>query len=107
MSERVYDLYGSKTLSLNELRDAVEATTGIAFERRNSDYLGGDYFRGGEVGAEEFVIQGNLDQDGEVIENDFVAFAALLRIDRSPKADELREVLRGVADLEFLRRTTL
>jgi len=105
VSTHVYDLYGTKTLSMGDLRDAIQSNTGLWLDLRNSQHLGGDYFRGGDIGGEEFTIQQNWDEEGETIEEEFREYPVLFRVDRSRRADELREALKGVAGLQFLKRS--
>jgi hypothetical protein len=106
-----YDLYGSRTLTLDELRVAVEGVLDVDFERHESMYLGGDYFLGEDAGAEEkFQIQSNdlsAFEEGDLAEPEFAAHRTLLRVDRSARGDELRERLTAIVGLEFLKRSTL
>ena len=102
----VYDLYGSRSLSLVEVSAAVQRAVGIEMGRRDSHNMGGTYFRGGVIGDEEFVVQLNHDEDPEPLEPDFDDYKTLLRINRSERADDLRRLLQRIPDLDFLRRTT-
>lgn len=104
----MYDLYGSKALSLEQLRLAVERKIGVSFSRHESSYFGGDYFRFGDPRAEEFVIHTNfVDEDGEFLESDCPEYSSLLEVNASPRADQLRVSLSSIADLYFLRRDEL
>jgi hypothetical protein len=105
MSARIYDLYGSRSLTLDDLREAVQTATGLDLERRDSQQLGGEYFRGGSVGGEELVAHRNWDEEGEAIEEAFEDYSVLFRVERSLRADELRVLLNDVQGLDFLRRT--
>ena len=103
---QTYDLYGSKTLSLEEVRDAVTQATGVELNLRDSQHMGGAYYRGGEVGGVDLVVQHNWDEDGEPIEDEFPSHRVLCRLDRSDRADDAREALAPLPGLEFLRRTS-
>lgn len=105
MTGVTHDLYGSRPLSLSEVRSRIQSATGLELSLRNSQHLAGDYFRGGEVGGEEFIVQRNWDEDGETIEEEFAEWRVLFRVGPTDRADQLREKLTPVAGLEFLRRT--
>lgn len=105
MTTKIYDVYGSKTMGLEQLRSAIEAVAGVNFERHESSYLGGDYFRAGDPRAEEFVIHANfVDEDGEFAEAEHPEYCSILEINASPRADQLRVSLAGLVDVHFLRR---
>jgi hypothetical protein len=100
----VYDLYGSATLSIEEVVAVVESITGMSLQRRESLNMGGVYYRSGEVGGTELIVQHNADEDGEAIEPDFSEHIVLFRLDRSPDADRVQAALAKVHDIDFLRR---
>jgi hypothetical protein len=107
MTVRFYDLYASKSLSLDELREAVEAALGIEFEAHESDFIGGDYFLAGDPRGEEFIIQRNHAENGdedEVVEAQYADFPILLQVNATARGDQLRGLLEGIKDLTFLRR---
>ena len=104
---QTHDLYGSTTLSMAELRHAVENTLDIAFSLNDSAYKGGEYFRAGDLGGEEFVIQRNtfeFDNEEEVAEPDYVQYPVIFWIAWTERGDELREELTKITGLDFLRR---
>lgn len=108
MTEIAYDLYGSKSLGLDELRLSVENVFGVKFLERYSDYMGGDYFRFGEFEGEEFIIQLNwIDEDDrEFLEPNHSEYPVLLKVDATDRGDEIRNALSRIVDLDFLERKT-
>jgi hypothetical protein len=102
-----FDLYGSKRLTIAQLRDVIENALGLMFEAHESSYKGGEYFRIVPREGEEFVIQSNnflLDNEIEVAEPDYSDYAAIFWVAWTERADELREELAEINDLDFLRR---
>jgi hypothetical protein len=106
VGSHTYDLYGSKSLSMAQMRDSVAEALGVGFRKRDSYFMGGTYFRAGRVGQTEFVVQRNQDEEGEPVEGTFTDYQVLLRIDTSDRPDELRTTLTGIPGIEFLRRDT-
>jgi hypothetical protein len=106
---KVYDLYGSCSVPLEELRDAVESMLGVEFSPHRSDYVGDYYKTAGFVG-ETIAIQPNYldggDED-EVLEPAFADRPVLLYVNETDRGDEIRGLLAGIAGLDFLRRKTL
>jgi len=105
------DLYGAKDRTLNELRTAVATVLNIAFEPRESLYLGGDYFRGRGPAGEHLEIMRNdsgfeedAEDDDNLIEPDFSDYTVLLRVNSTKRGDELKDRLAAVAGLDFLGR---
>ena len=92
-------------MSLEEVREAVARATGETLELRDSQYMGGAYYRGGEIGGLVLVVQHNSHEDGELIEDGFPDHSVLFRLDRSDRADEVRSALAPISGLQFLRRT--
>jgi hypothetical protein len=107
MTTKCYDLYGTATLTLEELGVAAQDVLGLDLERHESSYLGGDYFLAGSLDGEHFVIQRNrADDDGEdgVAEPEFADYAVLLQVNATGRADELKSRLATIQGLTFLRR---
>jgi hypothetical protein len=108
MTTEVYDLYGSKSLDLEELSSAVEKALGMVLQRHESSYLGGDYFVAGDPRDEEIVVQKNdIGDEGteELAEPQFDEYPILLRVNASTRGDEIRERLLVIAGVDFLRRS--
>jgi folate-binding Fe-S cluster repair protein YgfZ len=102
-----FDLYGSKRLTITELRVAVGEALGLTFYAHESLYRGGEYFRVVPHDGEEFVIQLNnfrLDDEMEVAEPDYSNYPVILWVAWTDRADALREDLAEIDGLDFLRR---
>jgi hypothetical protein len=107
MMAQVYDLYGAMNFSMNELRGEVEKVVGIKFDLHDSAYRGGEYFRAGALGGEEFVIQLNhfeFEGEPEIAEPQYSDYPVILQVAWTERGDDLRKKLRDIAGLEFLRR---
>src|SRR5262245_57393546 len=102
-----YEVYGSKVLTLPELRDAVEQALGIRFRLHENDARGGDYFRAGELGGEEIVVQLNrfeYDGEDETAVDEFREYPVILWIAWTRRGDELQQRLATIVGLDFLKR---
>lgn len=108
MTTKCYDLYGTRTLTLEELRVAAQDALRLDLECHESGYLGGDYFLAGDLRGEHFVIQRNHADDGdgsEVAEPEFADYPILLQVNATTRADELKSRLTTIDDVDFLRRS--
>lgn len=107
---RTYEVFGSREMTPEELKVAVEQTLKMAFESHESSYMGGKYFSFGDARNENFRIHRNLagamadDEEEELIDQRFIGFASLLEVNRTERGDELRELLERVPGLAFLAR---
>jgi hypothetical protein len=104
---KCYDLYGSRALSLEDLRRNTEAVLGLRFELHESYFMGGDYYLFEDSRGERIVIQrNNLDGDDpdDILEDEFPDYSMLLRVEDTARADDLKELLVAINDLDFLRR---
>jgi hypothetical protein len=105
---KCYDLYGTKSLDLDELRVAVQRALDIELHRHESGYLGGDYFLAGDLRDEHVLIQRNHVSDGdedEVAEPEFADYPILLLVNATTRGDELKGRLAAIAGMDFLRRS--
>jgi nuclear transport factor 2 (NTF2) superfamily protein len=96
-------------MTIEELRDELEARLGVTFRARYSDDIG-SYFKASGVGSENFSIQPNYEDDRDedhVQEPAFADHAVLLYVNRTERGDEVRDALSDISGLEFLRRDTL
>lgn len=67
-----FDLHGWRSLPLAQVAQRLTALLGIPLELHDSDYLGGEYYRGGDDAVEEPTVQPNVeDEDGYLMELDF------------------------------------
>jgi hypothetical protein len=100
----MYDLYGARDLSVEQVHRLVSAALGIAFCGHFSEAVG-DYFSADD-GASEFMVERNLatDEEGAYhLEEDFPEYETLLHA-VTANGDAIRETLATVAGLTFLRR---
>jgi hypothetical protein len=100
-----YDLYGTRTATIEELEHAVSSVLGIAFTARRNDAVG-DYYLA-VVDGEHFSIQPNYESDGDeegVLETRFADYRLLLYVDDTERGDEIRDRLIEIPGLEHLRR---
>jgi hypothetical protein len=103
-----YDVYGFLTDDLETVRASVESALGVVFAAHESSYRGGDYYRFGEVGNEELILQYNLSTvDGEWAEEGFREFPTLLYVDNTSRAEEIEKFLTAKnMGASLLRRQT-
>ncbi|MDI6518190.1 hypothetical protein ACIP29_02520 [Streptomyces coelicoflavus] len=99
--KHAYYLYGSTSLDGRTLRESLEAALEVHFERRNSDYRGGEYFR--FQGSEGLLtIEANYtDEDGCPVEEDFSDHGTLLYA--SDPSSSVVPVLNELTGLDLLR----
>jgi hypothetical protein len=95
----VFDIAGS---DLDKVRSEVESVLAVRLIAHESDYHGGDYFKG-TLGGVSLVLKSNfLEDDGELSEAEFPDAAFLLYVNGAQSAvDGLRQVLlaRGAKQL--------
>ena len=92
------DLYGFAERSLDDATRLVAAALGVAFEVRHSLYLGGDYDLHRE-GKETLRIQSNIDPiDDEPAELDWPDHRALLYVEGTARAEDIRGALAALDD---------
>src|SRR5215468_11344566 len=100
----MYDLYGARDLSVQQVHRLVSAALGIAFRGHFSD-AAGDYFFADD-GACEFMVESNVATDDEgayYLEEDFPEYGTLFHA-VTDNGDAVRETLRAIVGLTFLRR---
>jgi hypothetical protein len=104
---KYYDLYGTRTMSTDELQRAVALVLGVSFQARYSDEIG-SYFNA-DVDQENFSVERNFLDDGDeddIQEAEFADRPALLFVNRTERGDEIRGMLLEIPGLEHLRRDT-
>src|SRR2546421_578402 len=102
-----YDLYGTRDMTREQLQHIVGTALELTFRARHSSFIG-DYYKA-DVGREIFAIEPNYVDEGDeddVLEPEFADYPVLLRVSRTERGDEIRNVLLGIAGLEHLRRDT-
>ncbi len=105
-----YDVYGTSTVTVDQLRTLLEGLLGQSFTEHDSDYLGGTYFQSGERFAESFRIVSNhgaVDPE-DLPEPDFPDLHVLLEVNDSPRGAALRRDLpAAVPGIRLLRTTEI
>lgn len=102
-----YDLYGSEELDLEQLEARVPERLGLTFTAHDSSYWG-PYSIWGDAAGEEIRITSNfVDEDGELLEEDFPQHRSFVHVARSVQPEVVGERLLGIDSLQLLRTTTL
>lgn len=101
------DLYGTRTLTVDEVRNKVASALGVPWERRYSDEIG--YYFEADADGENFALHTNYldagDED-EVREPEFADRVVLLYVSGTERGDEIRDALLTIEGVEHLRRDT-
>lgn len=95
-------LFGSSELDIERCRALVGQALGVAFEERESSFVG-EYFLAGLPSGEHFELRPNRDAEGELAEPDFSAFAVLLYANGTSRPDEISEAIGHVRGVVRLR----
>lgn len=86
---------------------ASEKALKISFSTHESSYHSGDYYRSGNAGSENFILQRNYDDfEKEWAESRFKEHAVLLYVNESQRA-KIVETALTTAGFELLRRENL
>jgi hypothetical protein len=101
----VYDLYGFLSDDINGTKSLLEASLGIQFDVRDSDYQGGEYFQWGKTSEEHFLLKWNVDPiDGEAAETLFPDHQILLYVNDTSRSEELQARICQGKNSSFLLR---
>lgn len=102
------DLYGSKSSSIQELREAIQRELGVVLKHRKSYYKGDYYLSDTGLGDEEISLQPNYiypDGEEEIVYSEFSEYHVLLWVSDSPRGEEIEKRLKRVPGLELLSRS--
>ncbi|WP_058910602.1 hypothetical protein [Entomohabitans teleogrylli] len=104
-----YDLYGFHNVSLEQARLFFEKVLNINFEAHESLYQGGDYYRHGEKGGENFLLRKNIDpfDDNEPVEPNFLEYNILLYVNNTHRSLELQSMLHNLEQCRLLKSEEL
>ncbi len=102
-----YDVYGSRELDLADLEVLVPQQLGLAFSLHESTYWGLYSLWGSPVGERIRIVGNVVDEDGELLEEDFPEYRSFVYVDRNLRPDVIRERLLGIEGLRHLRTRTL
>lgn len=98
-----FDLYGSSSLTLDEVRSLLEQQLDLEFAEHDSGYLGGIYFRFNSK-DERLTVQTNRpDDEGYRQEDEFDEQMILVYVSRSHRWELLETLLSEQCGLELLR----
>jgi hypothetical protein len=101
----IYDLYGFLSDDIEVAKKILETSFGIQFEVRDSDYQGGEYYKWGKTGNENFVLKRNLDPiDGEPAEMSFPGHQILFYVNDTSRSADLQERINQEAKSFVLLR---
>lgn len=100
------DLYGLKVENLESARIMIEQALGFHLAEHESLYLGGSYYRWGNLGQEHFILQRNIDPfDNEPAELEFPEITILLYVNETERPIELEQILTAkIPNIKLLRR---
>lgn len=106
---KTYDLYGFKDAHLEVAQAAVEQALTIKFNPHESLYLGGEYYRFGNVGEEEFILQKNFNSfEQEWTEAEFQEMSVLLYVNATKRSEEIESKLTSsIGGISLLKRESL
>lgn len=100
-----YDTYGSSISDVHYLRRQIERLLGIDFVLHDSDHFNGEYFKANREQEVFYVLDNEaVDEEGEVLYPEFKEFRTIVEVNRTDRADNIREKLSSLDGLEFIRR---
>jgi hypothetical protein len=101
---RRYDVYGFRTLNLEEAVKFVENALSIGLEERDSSYWG-VYYRAGEGGARNFMVYEN--KVGQWHTPQYRGYRVILLVNNLHNMDEIqRKLTEGRSEPALLRSRT-
>lgn len=106
---KTYDLYGFKDADLEAVQAVVERALTIKFNLHESSYLGGEYYRFGNIGEEEFILQRNFNSfEQEWTEAEFKEISVLLYVNATKYSEEIeRKLTSHIRGISLLKRESL
>jgi len=105
---KTYDLYGCVDSELETVRQTVEELLRIAMEKHESSYRGGDYYRHGADGSENFILQSNYNTfEGEWTKEQYKEYPFLLYVNETSRSGDIEKKLGSTSKVKLLQRKTL
>jgi hypothetical protein len=100
-----YDLYGSLLRDINTAKKFLETKLEIKFDAHESFYQGGEYFRYGKTGGENFLLKQNIDlNDNKPAEMLFPEYPILFYVNNTFRAADLQCLVeQNAGDFVLLR----
>ena len=95
-----YDLYGIHDKDIGGARARVETALAIRMVPHEGGYRGGEYFRFGDVGGENYILQINYNNgEAEWAEPAYAKYPILLYVSETERGQEIATALNGVGVL--------
>jgi hypothetical protein len=106
---KTYDLYGyNGDADIHAARGLVENAIGIQLAAHDSSYHGGEYYRNGLVGSENFILKRNHDpHEDEWTEPQYKSCPLLLYVNATLRPRELEKMLSLAGNFKLLKREEL
>jgi hypothetical protein len=103
------DLYGFKKTDIEDVRISIEKALGLSMEAHESLYRCGNYYRFGNDGEENFILQKNFDPfDNEWLEEEGQGLEIILYVNETSRAQEIESLLTNrIPEIRLLRREVL
>jgi hypothetical protein len=104
-----WDLYGFKKIDLEDARISIEKALGLSMESHESLYRCGNYYRFGNDGEENFILQKNFDPfDNKWLEEEGEGLEVILYVNETSRAEEIERLLtERIPEITLLRREVL
>jgi hypothetical protein len=101
-----FDLYGfGEANDLDLAKQQLESVLGIRFSLHESSFHGGEYYRYGDIGGEEFLVQRNYDPTtDEWAEEAFQKHPIILYVNATERHDSISNAIKTqMHEVELLR----
>lgn len=104
-----YDTYGFRNISLEDVREAIEGTLGVKFNRRNSGYYAGDYYMFRESSGGGMKVYNNRDEGRDIwIREKYNNYSVVLEIFEMNSMEELKhKLVKNLSDIVLLESEIL
>lgn len=105
----IYNLYGFQNVRLEQAKQFIETVLHIKFEEHDSLYQGGEYYKYGEKGGENFILKQNVDpfDDYELVEPNFPEYNVLFYINNTQRSLELQSMINILEHCHLLKSEDL
>lgn len=106
---KIFDLYGSLTSDVSEVKHRVEQALKLALFLRDSSFHGTYFCSDAAYSSEQYLLKGNIDPlDGEPVEADYPEYKTLLYVNDPKNWDIVKERLTAPeAGMVHLRHEVL
>jgi len=106
---KTYDLYGYEgDFNLEQISSTIEELLGVDLTKHESSFHCGEYYRLGQDGTENFVLQKNYDDfENEWTEEEYSEFPSILYVNETDRAEIIEQKLTSHERIKLLRRDIL